>query len=138
MALKRCTENIFQVVEVDASPEVVYETFLDSISHSAFTGMKAEIDPVEGGFFSTCNGRNMGFTIKLIKNKRIIQSWTHIDFPPNHYSIVDIELEKTKTGTKINFNHIGVPDSCDGWLTEGWHREYWTALKSFLTEKVHA
>jgi activator of HSP90 ATPase len=116
----------------------VYEAYLDAHTHSAFTGLTAEIDPVEGGFFSTCNGRNKGFNVKLIKNKRIIQAWTHVDFPTHHYSIVDIEFEKCDCGTKIRFNHIGVPDSCDGWLTEGWQRRYWTPLKEFLSEKVPA
>lgn len=136
--MKKNTENIFQVVEVEASPKAIYDAFLDPETHSSFTGLKAQIDPVEGGFFKACNGRNMGYNIKLIPNKRIIQTWTHIDFPTNHYSIVDIELEKTEDGTRINFNHIGVPDSCDGWLTEGWMRRYWIPLKEFAEAKVPA
>jgi activator of HSP90 ATPase len=134
--MKLRTHNIFQVVEVNASPSSIYSTLMNSGKHAKFTEMKAEIDATEGGAFTTCNGRNHGYNLVLQKNKRIVQAWTHRAFPEGHYSIVDIMLEEFEGGTRLHFNHIGVPESCDGWLTEGWHKVYWEPLKNFLEKKL--
>ena len=129
------TENIFQVIEIDASPTSIYNTYLDEKKHAEFTGMKASIDPIEGGLFETCNGRNKGYHLSLEKGKRIVLAWTHIDYPALQYSIVDITLEKISGGTRVHFNHLAVPESCDGWLTEGWQKVYWGPLKHFMEKK---
>jgi hypothetical protein len=50
--------------------------------------------------------------------------------------VVHIDLEPTEKGTRVNFNHIGVPEESSGWLTEAWKRVYWNRLKDFLDEKV--
>jgi activator of HSP90 ATPase len=130
------TENIFQVIEIAADPNVVYNTYMDSKQHEAFTGMTANIEPHVGGKFETCNGRNSGFNLSLSKGQRIVQAWTHRDFPELQYSIVDITLEKTDNGTRVHFNHLALPASCDGWLTEGWHKVYWGPLKTYLEKDL--
>jgi activator of HSP90 ATPase len=134
--MKIRTENIFQVIEFDAAPDVIYAIYIDSESHSAFTHLKAFIEPVEGGRFVACNGRNMGINLVLKENERIVQAWRHKEFPDGHYSIVDIMLEPTEDGkTRIQFNQIGVPVNHDGWLTEGWNKVYWEPLKAYLEER---
>ena len=134
--MKLQTENIFQVVELRARPSDVYTIFLDAEDHTMFTGMKAEIEPIEGGEFSACNGRTKGHILKLVTNKRIIVAWTHKKFPTNQYSIVDIHIEKTEKGCRINFNHLAVPDTLDGWLTDNWMETYWEPLARYVEEKV--
>ncbi|MDH5296478.1 MAG: SRPBCC domain-containing protein [Nitrospirota bacterium] len=134
--MKIKTDNIFHVVELDASISEVYKALIDEKLHAKFTGMTAKIDPVVGGHFETTDGESFGFILHLAKNKKIVQAWSHKSFPAGYYSIVDIDLEKTDGGTRINFNHIGVPEDKSGWLTEGWKRIYWIPLKSFLEEKV--
>ena len=133
--MKIQTENIFQVVELSARPADVYSIFLDENGHTEFTGMKAEIQPEEGGHFSACNGRTTGNILKLVKNKRIVVAWTHKKFPRGSYSIVDICIEKTERGCRINFNHIGVPDTLDGWLTDNWMETYWQPLTSYVENR---
>lgn len=134
--MKLRTHNIFQVIEINASPSEVYDAYIKSKKHASFTGMRAEIDAKQGGTFTTCNERNSGYNLILEKDKSIVQAWTHKSFPPGHYSIVDIRFEATEKGTRLHFNHIGVPESCDGWLTEGWHKVYWEPLKDFLEKKL--
>ncbi|MFZ6052254.1 SRPBCC domain-containing protein [Halocola ammonii] len=126
------SDNIFQVVELNAKPSEVYEALMNSKKHRDFTRMKASISEEEGGQFETCNKRVFGFTTKLIKNKKIVQAWSHKNFPGQQFSVVDIELEKTKNGTRLNFNHIGVPEICAGWLTEMWRKTYWMPLENYF------
>jgi activator of HSP90 ATPase len=129
------SDNIFQVVELNAKPSEVYEALMSSKEHRDFTRMKASISKEEGGSFETCNKRVSGFTTKLVKNKKIVQAWRHKNFPGQQFSVVDIELEKTRTGTRLNFNHIGVPDICAGWLTEMWRKTYWLPLETYFEKK---
>ncbi|WP_306643984.1 SRPBCC domain-containing protein [Sanyastnella coralliicola] len=134
--MKLKTENIFQVVEVKASPSDIYDLLLDETTHSAFTNKSATIDAREGGNFAFCNNNHQGYFIRLIKNKRIILAWTHRRFPKNHYTIVDLTLERLENdGTRISLNQLGVPESCDGWLTEAWRKTYWEPLEQFVLEE---
>lgn len=134
--MKIKTDNIFQITELEASASEVYKALVDEKLHAKFTGMKAHIDAKVGGHFDTTDGESFGFFVHLLENKKIVQAWTHRQFEPGTYTIVDIDLEETETGTRINFNHIGVPEQHSGWLTEGWKRIYWNPLKEFLDEKV--
>ncbi len=136
--MKIQTENIFQVIELKANPTDIYKIFLDESDHTAFTGMKAEINPTVGGAFNACNGRTVGTILELVKNKRIVVAWQHKKFPKHHFSIVDIDIEKSEIGCRIKFNHIGVPSSCDGWLTDNWMKTYWQPLREYVGNTVTA
>jgi len=134
--MKLKTDNIFQITEVEASISEVYNALIDEKLHAKFTGMSAKIDPKVGGHFDTTDGESFGYFVHLLENKTIVQAWSHRQFEPGSYTIVHIDLEETETGTRINFNHLGVPEQHSGWLTEGWKRIYWNPLKEFLDEKV--
>ena len=49
--MKLQTENIYQVIELAATPAKVFETLLDQDAHEAFTGKEALIQPHDGGAF---------------------------------------------------------------------------------------
>lgn len=133
------TANIFQVIEVNASPSDIYSMLIDEVNHAAFTGKACSIENFEGGSFSFCNGNHTGHFLKLVKNRRMVLAWTHRKFPAGHYSIVDLEFEKDDHGgTRISLNHLAVPVTCDGWLTEAWHKTYWEPLSVYVNEELLA
>lgn len=134
--MKIKTDNIFQITEIEASPSKVYKALIDEKLHAKFTGMTAELNPEVGGQFNTTDGESFGFFVHLEPNRKIVQAWSHRQFAPGTFTVVDIDLEKTETGTRLNFNHLAVPEEHSGWLTEGWKRIYWNPLKEFLEEKV--
>ncbi|MFM1932695.1 MAG: hypothetical protein RL226_1998 [Bacteroidota bacterium] len=131
--MKIKTANIFQIFEVSARPSEVYDLLMVAEKHAAFTGKSAEIYPIEGGNFAFCNRNHTGFFLKLVKNKQIVLAWTHRKFPKGHYSVVDITLEKTEQGnTRVVLNHLAVPETCDGWLTEAWRKTYWEPMQAYV------
>lgn len=131
------TANIFQVVQIKARPSDVYNLLLDQQKHAAFTQKSATIDPVEGGEFAFCNNGHKGYFLRLIKHKRIVLAWTHRKLPRNHFTTVDIRLEKTENGgTRLSLNHLGVPESHDGWLTDAWRKTYWEPLENYVEEEA--
>ncbi len=133
--MKIKTDNIFQVVELEASASDVFHAWMDERIHARFTGSPARIEIREGGRLES-GGICFGYTLFLEENKRIVQSITHKDFPAGLYSTVVIDLEKTEHGTRINLNHLGVPEECSGWMTETWKKSYLEPLRDFLGEKA--
>jgi len=51
------------------------------------------------------------------------------------YSIVRFELEKTKMGTKLVFDHTGIPPDALRGITEGWVEHYWDNLTKYFAPK---
>jgi activator of HSP90 ATPase len=134
--MKIKTDNIFQVIELESNVADIYKALTDPALLSRLTGMSAEMETWEGGRFHAWNNKSHGFIMRLIENKRIVQSWRHDDFPDGMYSIVIMDMEITETGSRVSFNHIGVPEDSSGWLTETWKRDFWVPLSEHLTDKV--
>ncbi len=72
------TLKVFSIFPVPSKK--MYEVWLDSKEHSAFTNSEAIIDPCVGGEFSAWEGFITGKTISLEPFTRIIQSWRTTDF----------------------------------------------------------
>jgi activator of HSP90 ATPase len=134
--MKLKTDNIFQVVELDCQPAEVYKALTDEKLHAKFTDMKAKIDCRVGGQFNTTDGESFGYVVFLEQDKTLVMAWSHKSFTPGFFTTVHIDLEPFEGGTRLNFNHIGVPEEHSGWLTEGWKRIYWDPLKEFIVDKV--
>jgi activator of HSP90 ATPase len=115
-----------------AAPDVVYEALMDAEKHAAFTGYSAEISREVGGTFVTCGGRNSGRNLVLRPGRRIVQAWTHRDWPEDHMSIATFDLEPTAKGTRLTFTQTGVPESALAWIDGGWPSTYWEALARHL------
>ncbi len=63
-----------------ASPQAVYEAWLNSAAHSAMTGGKAKASKRVGAAFSAWDGYIVGKNIELVPGARIVQSWRASDF----------------------------------------------------------
>ncbi len=67
MSLK--TETIEDTVHISAKPEEVFDAFMDSEKHGAFTDSTATIDPKVGGTFIIMDGYISGKNLKLEQGK---------------------------------------------------------------------
>jgi activator of HSP90 ATPase len=130
------TDNIFQVVDLDATPAEVFKCLMDEKIHANFTGMNARISKEVGGTFETCDGQNTGYNLVIEKNHRIVQAWTQDEMGSGVYTVLVIEIEKLDHGCRINMNHLGVPEEHSGRLTEAWKKVYWEPLRDYLGQKV--
>ncbi len=87
-------------VIIHASPEVVFNAWLDSEQHSLFTGSPAVIDPQPGGAFQAWDGYIFGKTLEVEPYRRILQTWRTTEFPQDAPdSLVEILFENTPEGT---------------------------------------
>ena len=82
---------------IPASAERIYQAWLDSAEHSAFTGGPAEVDPKIGGRFTAWDGYIEGVTLELEPGRRIVQSWRSSDFPNDaDDSRLEVILDETQ------------------------------------------
>lgn len=131
-AANQARTSLHQEVDFKASPQRIYEVFLDSKQFAAFTGMPADIDPKAGGAFSLFGGLIVGRNIELVLSLRIVQAWRPTNWGPGIYSIVKFELKPLGSETTVVLDHTGFPEGEFDHLNPGWPLRYWEPLKKFL------
>src|SRR6266568_3749196 len=123
---------IHQEVDLNASPQRVYEALLDSKQFTEFSGRPAEINREVGGAFSLFKGHIVGRNLELVPDQRIVQAWRVVTWPEGTYSIARFELEPQGSGTRLVFDHIGFPEGLHDHLAQGWEENYWSLLKNYF------
>jgi len=126
------TVTIEQEVELPGTPKEVYEAYIDSVKHAAFTCFSAEIDRKEGGEMRAGGDYISGKFLELVPETRIVQTWHAADFPEGHHSRLELDLEPIENGTLLHMTHSGVPAEMKRDISEGWQRHYWDPLRAYL------
>lgn len=126
------SDVIHQEIELAATPARIYEAYMSSEQHSAFTDGPAEINKEEGGAFSCHGGQILGRNIELVPGSRIVQAWRVAAWEPGLFSVVRFELRAEKGGTRLVMDHSGVPEAFREHIAGGWHARYWGPLAKFL------
>ena len=125
------TKTINQTIVIrGASPDEIYEIFMDSEKHSALVNSTARISRRIGGKFEVYGGYIKGTNIELVENSRIVQYWRGDEdcWPEDHFSKLTINLEKGKGSTKIHLIQEDVPEDCYDDFSNGWYEFYWNPL----------
>jgi activator of HSP90 ATPase len=116
-----------------ASPQQVYETWLDSEGHSEMTGGEAEITDDIGDPFNTWDGYIWGKNLELKTNEYIKQSWMTSDFAEGQdYSIVEIYLKENDGGCHLTLKHSQLTEE-DQHYIKGWEDHYFVPMKGYFT-----
>ncbi len=119
-----------------ASPEAVYDAWLDSECHSAMTGAPAKIGKRVGDSYAAWDGYIAGKTLELVPGRRIVQSWRTSEFSHRDPdSTITVELEPTKTGTRLTLTHSGVPDDQTDYENGGWRDFYFSPMKAYFARE---
>ncbi len=114
----------------------LYEAWLDSDKHSAFTGSKAVIDRRVGGTFTAWDGYISGTTISVEPFGRIVQSWRTTEFPDDAPdSEIEVLFDEVPEGTKITLIHNNIPDGQGEAYRQGWIDFYFTPMKEYFSKK---
>lgn len=126
-------ESITMSATLPASPQRIYEAWLDSGEHSAFTDSKATIDSKVGGTFTAWDGYIQGANQALEPGKRIVQSWRTTDFPDGAPdSRLELLLEPTPRGARVTLLHTNIPDGQAADYKQGWKDYYFAPMKKYF------
>ena len=125
-------DNIRVTDVIPAAPERVFVAWLDSETHSAFTGARASIDGV-GGTYTAWNGYIQGTTFEAEPHHRIVQSWRTTEFPAEAPpSRLEVLFEPSQDGTIITLVHTEIPDGQGAQYEAGWKEHYFGPMKQYF------
>jgi len=129
--------TIKQTAIVNASPDLVYEAFLDAKKHAAFTGSGATCDPQVGGKFTSWDGYIYGKNLELERGRRIVQEWMTTEWPEGYApSRLELTFREVEHGAEITMIHSNVPAEQAGDLKQGWVDFYWKTLKKYFKNRT--
>ena len=129
------TESFRLSTVIPASAERLYNAWLDSREHSAFTGGPATIEPGVGGQFTAWDGYITGTTLELAPGRRIVQSWRTTQFSAEDPdSRLEITFEPAENGTRVVLDHTNAPIG-QGY-EEGWQTHYFTPMQAYFGKAV--
>ena len=120
-------------IEIPVSARRIYEAWLNSEEHAAFTGGEANVDPNINGEYTAWDGYIQGKTIELQPYQRIVQTWRTTDFlESNPDSRLEILLEETEGGTKVTLIHSNIPQGQARLYEQGWKDFYFEPMKQYF------
>jgi len=116
---------IERVIDIQASPETVFELLTDPAEYVKWKGRLADLDPRPGGRFrvSIDESKVSGAYVEVIPNRRVVFTWgwegpDAIVGPGG--STVQIDLEPHGTGTRLRLVHRGLPAAVLASHLAGW------------------
>ena len=131
---KTMANSIHQEVTFKAKISEVYQAYMESGKHTAFThNGPAKISKKVGGAFSAHGGHISGINLELVENKLIVQAWRAKSWPKGIFSIVSFKFSKAGSGTKLVLDHTGIPDGQSEHLAGGWQKMYWDRLNEYFS-----
>ena len=115
-------------------PAEIFNAWLESKAHSAFTGSPARVDPGVGAEFSAWDGYISGKTLEVEPHSRILQSWRTTEFPDGSPdSRLEILLEEMGDGTQLTLIHTGLPDGQGEDYRQGWQEYYFKPMHKYFS-----
>ena len=105
-----------RTIEIDASPETVWEFFVDPSKLTRWMGIDAELETRPGGIYR-CNvipGHTaLGEFVEVDKPRRVVFTWgwdANEGVPPGS-STIEVELAPEGNGTSVRFVHKNLPSA---------------------------
>ncbi|MFQ5942277.1 MAG: SRPBCC domain-containing protein [Anaerolineales bacterium] len=130
-------EKLRLVAEFSASPQSIYEAWLDSEEHTAFTGSSASVEGRVGGEMTAWDGYISGVFHELEPYGRIVQSWRTTEFPEgSEASRLEVLLEALEDGTRVTLLHSDIPDGQGEMYSEGWEDYYFRPMRAYFEGSV--
>jgi uncharacterized protein YndB with AHSA1/START domain len=120
---------------IPASPQEIYEAWLDSVTHSEMTGGQAIMSDEIGAEVSAYDGYITGRNLELVPAERIVQSWRTTQFADEHEdSLITVTLEDADTGALLTLVHTNVPDDQTSYERGGWEEYHFETMKAYFSE----
>jgi uncharacterized protein YndB with AHSA1/START domain len=121
---------------IPASPQDIYEAWLDSVGHSQMTGGAAQMSDRIGAEVSAWDGYISGRNLELAPAERIVQSWRTSEFGDVHGdSTITVVLQSLGDGTLLTLEHSNVPDEQRSYEEGGWQLNYFEPMVAYFTER---
>ena len=128
-------KNIVLAASFAATPDNLFDTYLDARSHSAFTGAPAVVESRAGTPFSAFDGILSGTILHVEPKRLIVQTWRSKNWPADALdSVLVLSFWPQQDGARIELVQVNVPDEDFAGVSQGWEKYYWTPWRAYLAE----
>ncbi|MBN8612376.1 MAG: histone H1-like repetitive region-containing protein [Deltaproteobacteria bacterium] len=126
-------EMLTMEAEIPASPEAIYDAWLDGVQHTAMTGAPAKSVAKVGGTFSAWDGYITGEYLALFPKERIVARWRTSEFPKDAPdSQLDVLFSAHRmdgaAGTRLFLIHTQLPPGGASKYAAGWAQFYFAPM----------
>ncbi len=130
-------ETIRQSVVIHATPEEVYDAYVDPKKHAEFTATPVTGVPKVGGRFTAGDGYISGRFIVLERGKKVVQEWKTTEWPAGSPpSRLELTLTpKDARSTVLTMVHSDIPTGQGDYYSKGWKDYYWGPMKEYFRGK---
>ncbi len=129
------TQAIQQSVRFRATPQTLFNMYLDSRKHTESTGAPAKLSKKEGRSFSAFGGKIEGKNLLIVPGKRVVQHWRATHWKKGDWSVLILDFNQVAGGSQIDLVHASVPTYDHKGVREGWPKYYWRPWKRYLRNR---
>jgi len=116
-----------------ATPDKLFDMYLDDEAHAAFTGFPVTIAARAGAPFRAFNDMLSGTIIHVAPKRLIVQTWRSANWPAAAIdSVLTLSFWPEKDGARIELVHVNVPEEDFAGVSQGWEKYYWTPWRAYL------
>lgn len=131
--------TIILAASLPATPDKLFDMYLDAEAHAAFTGLRVILEPHRGGVFEAFDGMLSGTILHVEPKTLIVQTWRSGNWPLTAMdSVLMLSFWPAEDGARIELVHVNVPDEDFAGVSQGWEKYYWTPWHDYLIGRSSA
>ena len=130
-------KNLIIAASLPATPETLFDMYLDPAAHAAFTGTPVTIEPRPGSPFRAPLTAAFPERCSISNSKRlIVQTWRSIKSfrTRTSTSVLVLTFWPEEQGARIELVQVNVADRDFAGVSHGWEKYYWTPWRAYLQE----
>ncbi|MDZ4343405.1 MAG: SRPBCC domain-containing protein [Candidatus Binatia bacterium] len=125
--------NVIIAASLPATPDKLFDMYLDAEAHAEFTGFPMTIAARAGAPFRVFNDMLSGTIIHVAPKRLIVQTWRSANWPATAIdSVLALSFWPEKDGSRIEIVHVNVPEEDFAGVSEGWEKYYWTPWRAYV------
>ena len=130
------SRTIQLAASLPASPERLFDMYLDPVEHAAFTGSSVTIAAEPGARFGAFNDVLTGTILQVVPKRLIVQSWRSPQWAATDIdSTLILTFVAEGDGARIELTQVNVVDPDFAGVSQGWEKYYWTPWREYLARE---
>jgi len=117
---------------MQASPEEVYQAFIDPGIAGQWSGASAKVSGEAGAAWELWDASIIGKNVEMLPNEKIVQDWKEAGW--DNHSRVTFTLTPKGNTTVVELLHENVPDNSAKSITEGWKVYYLGPMQALFEQ----
>ncbi len=119
------SRTIQLAASLPATPDRLYDMYLDLVEHAAITGAPVTISAQPGSPFRAFDGALSGTILQVVPKRLIVQAWRSPRWgPADPDSTLILTFWPDPQGGRVELVHVNVVDADFAGVSHGWEKYY--------------